>query len=194
MFFRPLKSLHFTHYIKVTVPLVLLVAVIMSKGIIQEYVGDFFQKKFNKATSIFNVKVDSENKKFVSALLAERKLGQVEVLDLGHYRDRKFIQSIKNDPDVFTEKAPAENVLEGTSEETAGVAEEASVVVEPIGNPPIMRVRTIFNGNIRKFAVINDKMYNINSTLPSGETLIGISKGKIQVEGKWGKRWLYVNY
>jgi hypothetical protein len=183
MFSRNIKLLGTGHYFKIILPVALFLTVFMLRGSISVYAESFFEKAFSNTKKSFDINIDSGNRDFIRALLSEPDFGESATLDFDKFKDNLFIMSMKND--IKTEE-PAKVAKSSKNKD-----KDEKQKVEPA---PDYSLTTIFRGSKKQFAVVNDKIYRINDSLPSGEKVVLIESGKILLKGKWGKRWLYVKY
>lgn len=60
------------------------------------------------------------------------------------------------------------------------------------GNPPSYTIKLIYIGSYKKYVVINDKLLIEGSKISENEKIVKIEKDRILLDGKWGKRWIYI--
>ena len=176
-----LRTLSAAHWLKVLLPIYFLSALFFLNGFVASQVDMFFSKTVKESDDIFKVELGGTSAKFASALIKERKLALGEAVDYSGYLSGSFISKLDNDyqsPVQETEKTVAETVEEPVD----------------IGSAPAFRVSSVFMGKTRRFAVINDTVFKPDEVLESGETIVEIDEGRVLLDGKWGRRWLYVAY
>ncbi len=86
-------------------------------------------------------------------------------------------------------------IYEKLAEAEASSPEEAAAAVreEPEG-PPKYRISSILKGEDRTFAVINGKIYHRGDKISEDEQIARIETRRILLKGKWGDRWIAVNF
>lgn len=182
MTFKYLRTLAPKHWLKVLLPVYLLLTVIFLKGFITDQVNRFFSSAILNTEDVFNVRLSGEDASFVKALAKVKNFELEKPADYSVYLSDRFIQLQKNERQVAV--AAVKNTAD---------TKESDEKVELPPTPKYL-VSSIFVGKIRQFAVINDKVVKIGDKLSYGEEIINIKDGKILVKGKWGDRWLFVNY
>jgi hypothetical protein len=65
---------------------------------------------------------------------------------------------------------------------------------EDTDNPPQYKINSILKGEDRTFAVINGKIYHRGDKISEDEKIARIETRRILLKGKWGERWIAVNF
>ncbi len=58
--------------------------------------------------------------------------------------------------------------------------------------PPAYSVSFTYVGPKRGYAIINGALVKEGDRLPSGEGVVKITKEGVLLEGRWGRRWVYI--
>ncbi|QAR31845.1 hypothetical protein EP073_00025 [Geovibrio thiophilus] len=80
------------------------------------------------------------------------------------------------------------------AQESAASAEGAAEKKEDPDAPPKYRISSILRGEDRTFAVINGKIYHRGDKISADEHIARIETRRILLKGKWGDRWIAVNF
>lgn len=75
--------------------------------------------------------------------------------------------------------------------ETARASPDTQITED---TPPRYKVSSILKGEDRTFAVINGKIYRQGDKISENEEIARIEVRRILLRGKWGERWIYVNF
>lgn len=185
MLIKYLKVLSPVHWIKIFLPVYFLAAVFFLEGFISDQVDSYFSEIMKKSSDLFDVRLTPENSEFASAIAKNKNIELPEAEGYASLLDNGFIKIQRNEHNVVVE-----SVRKSGRDENA----EPENRQEEIPPAPDYDVSSIFVGKIRKFAVINDRVVKIGDKLSSGEEIILIENGKVLAKGKWGERWLFVNY
>lgn len=104
---------------------------------------------------------------------------QTEEFTLRPVDERSFFASLDNS-ETYTQFSEAASASPGTqtTEDT----------------PPRYKVSSILKGDDRTFAVINGKIYRRGDKISENEEILRIDTRRILLRGKWGDRWIYVNF
>lgn len=65
---------------------------------------------------------------------------------------------------------------------------------EDTDSPPQYKINSILKGEDRTFAVINGKIYHRGDKISEDEKIARIETRRILLKGKWGERWIAVNF
>jgi len=182
MFSKNIKLLGVGHYAKVVLPMSLILLFLSFSDSFLLLVDELFESNISEVKEVYDVKVNEQDRNFIKILLKEGNFQEGKSEGMRTFRSSGFISSMKND-------IKSEPVIKET-ELKSGVKVER-IKPEPA---PEHKLRSVFVGKMKRFAVINDKMYRVGDILPSGEVLSEIDSGRVLVSGKWGKRWLFVKY
>ncbi|MGE4497350.1 MAG: hypothetical protein AB7E48_05675 [Deferribacterales bacterium] len=86
------------------------------------------------------------------------------------------------------------DIYEKLAAAEASSPEEAAAVREEPEGPPKYRISSILKGEDRTFAVINGKIYHRGDKISGDEQIARIETRRILLKGKWGDRWIAVNF
>jgi len=183
MSFRYLAMLPVNLWLKAMLPVILLLVIFFLNSFVVDQIEQVFQTKARKTRDIFKVQLGGDNATFATALSKEKQLHYEDIIPYTDILKDGIIQRQKNNKIIYRE-----NKVE--------VAEAGSSAIERAVRPPepVYTVSSIFIGKIRKFAVINGKVFKVGDNIGNDETITDIKDGKVHVAGPWGVRWLFVNY
>jgi len=180
-----LRYLLLSHYIKVFLPLCLIVTLFFMEDFISKQVKSYFSKKTKADTQLFNIRLLGENADFARAL-ADNRGNHFEGVNYDTYENREFINKQKNDIKIVKK---SQSISTFVSEMKSRDKTEAKP-----SQAPIYEIGSIFIGDAKRFAVINKTVVKIGEVLPSGEEVADIEEGRVLLKGRWGNRWIYVSY
>jgi len=187
MYIKYLSMLNPVHWIKGFLPLILLVAAFFIQGIAVDLMQSYIVPELAKTMDVFKVSMGKENEEFAKALANSGGIKNHVRYDYSSALQNDFFRSQRNSLEVIIRKESTDNA-KTTSDAPVSVQEEE---LPPI---PQNRLTTVFIGSSRRYAVIDDKIIKIGDKVNESETLKAIEPGRVLLDGKWGARWLYVNY
>ena len=173
------------HFAKVLLPVFFLFLLFLIKDTITEQVMNYLYKKNAKNTQLFDIRLLGENADFARAL-ADKREKHFEENDYDAYINREFIKKQKNDIRIVKKSQNVPAIIKETK--------NRAMVAAVLPPAPVYELGSIFLGNVKRFAVINKIVVRVGETLPSGEKVADIKEGKVLLKGRWGNRWIYVNY
>jgi len=169
-------------WLKIFLPVYLLLTLFFLKSFITDQVDRYFSYSMKGAKDIFDVRLGGDNAAFAKALAKAKGFDEKEAVNYSIYLPNSFIDLQRNEYKVVA-----------AAVEKAAPKKSAEVKAE-LPPAPEYRVSSILVGKVRQFAVINDMVVEIGDKLSYGETITAIKDGQVLVKGKWGERWLFVNY
>jgi hypothetical protein len=81
-----------------------------------------------------------------------------------------------------------------TYKQFSEASESSTETIIEDDTPPRYKVSSIIKGEDRTFAVINGKIYRRGDKISENEVIARIDSRRILLRGKWGDRWIYVNF
>lgn len=166
-------------WLKAGLPLYVLLVVFFLRGTVTQRIDTAFHARMNRVMHILSVQMGADNAAFADALARETDLKPHGRVSYSSLLGTDFIKRMDNRPDK--PEQPAEGSKKALQKAKPGPA-------------PVYKVTGVFVGKLQKFAVVNDKMVKIGDKLKSGEKVTEIQNSRILLKGRWGDRWLYVNY
>ena len=176
---RYIKYLSLKDWAAVSVPLIFVGAVFFLQGVISDNLGGFISDRMIGRHGINGVNLDKETQDFAVALAEKKEILPVLYKSYSDYKNREFIKKQNNDITNMKQ-----------SRQTAKSANKGEVIPPA----PNYTLSTIFIGNSKRFAVLNDRVVRIGDTLESGESVSAIEDGRVLLDGLWGNRWIFVKY
>lgn len=116
-------------------------------------------------------------KQYNSNFMPNNVLASVEPKNLYRY----FLPPVKEEPKVIDEP-----VIEAPKPKA-----RPRVKLPP---KPTYNVDFVFVGNDMSYISLGGNLLEIGDTTPKGEVIRNIENNRIQLQGKWGLRWVSVNY
>lgn len=179
MFIKKLKLLTMSDYLKVSIPLILLLGVFFSSSMIESSIEKMFRNRLPDVQSMTMDNVDKQDSEFIKAILNEQNIEDINPFLLSAYLKNGFISGLYNE--VVTE-------IPVMQEQPTG---QIPVQMAEI---PVYRVTAISSGNLRQFAVVNSSIVQAGDIMSNGDTVMAISGRGVLIEGQWGRQWFYVVY
>lgn len=178
-----LRYLRIKHWVLLLLPLYVLPAVLMVKGVVEDRMNSRFAKIASGAQDVFRLQLGNENAAFADALSKEKNLTRRNVAELDHYLGINFLNSQLNhvEKNDRIKKSAGAEITAASDKNKETEASEYSL-------------SSVFIGKKQRFAVINDKIVKNGEILENGETVVRIEESRVLLNGRWGERWLFVKY
>lgn len=183
MFIKRIKTLPPSFFLKISMPIIVLLCVFFIKSMIESNTQSFFQSRYGSKLTSLGIDVSPGDREFIKALLESAELKEPKPFSLADYMTNPFIYGFRNAVKPEQQiNAELPHMQEGTP------------VIGFVPPMPTYVVSAVFNGKIRKYAVINNQVASIGSVFENGDRVISVDDGRVLIKGQWGKQWFYVSY
>jgi len=98
------------------------------------------------------------------------------------------VYNINLDDLAYVDKLPTKNLVFLEKE----FKNKKKLKEKKFKSPPRYRVEAIFITPQKSYVIINGHIYTEGEMISPYERIILIEEGRVLLQGKWGKRWLYI--
>lgn len=174
MSFERFRLLTLTDCLKVSLPAAALLCVFFMKPVLESYLESAYREKLSAVSSSLHPDNDKNDADFIRALTDSRNNYELHPFHLSYFDGERFLKHMFNP--------------EKTEDIQQTEAQDQALTV-----PQYIPV-SVFNGRVKKYAVLGGVMVRPGDTLSNGDKVTAIGDGCVLIEGKWGKQWFYVQY
>lgn len=169
--------------IKLVFVILIPVAIYFGKGYLQEFLSSN-EAMFVDLTPVENIdKVVNESRTKVDIL----KNYNAKYIDYNIFTGVDAYKLSK----YFSAQTQQPTVLPAVTTNTGNVPVAPRPVIT---KAPVYSIDFVFVGNDAKYISLGNKLLEVGDKTPRGEVIKNIEMNRVQLQGKWGLRWVSVTY